>query len=383
MERKQFLDAFRQRFAGEANLYHAPGRVNLIGEHTDYNDGFVFPMALDRYTQIAVGRRNDRLIRLYSLNMEEAAEFSLDSGPQRRSHWSDYVAGVAVLLESAGHRLPGADLLIYSDVPVGSGLSSSAAIEVASALALLGVTGAHMDSLELARLCQKAENQFVGMNCGIMDQFISLHGKAGHALLLDCRSLDYRMVPLSVEAVRIVVCNTMVKHELGSSQYNIRRAQCEEGVDRLRAFHPGIRALRDVTLTDFERTASAIPEPVRSRCRHVISEDERVMASVDALEANDLAAFGRLMNASHDSLRTDYEVSCAELDLMVELARAARGCLGARMTGGGFGGCTVNLVEVQHVEQFCRRIREGYSARTTLMPQIFISIPSQGAGRVQ
>ena len=379
MNRTDLLQVFHQRYGRQPRIFRAPGRVNLIGEHTDYNDGFVFPMALDRYTSVAVSARTDRKIAAFSVNMNDEITFSLDDNSVRRRHWSDYIAGMAHMLEKTGHAIPGADLLIYSDVPVGSGLSSSAALEISAALAFLSLSGDSLPGAQLAKLGQAAENQFVGMNCGIMDQFISVHGQADHALFLDCRSLDYQLVPLASERTRIVVCNTMVKHELGASEYNKRRRECEEGVRQMQRHWPEIKALRDVTLEQFSGIASELPEPVGRRCRHVISEDERVLDSIRHLMAGQLDRFGELMNASHDSLRDDYQVSCRELDIMVEIARRIEGCLGARMTGGGFGGCTVNLVELDCADDFCQQVDAAYHKETGLSPAIYTSVPSQGA----
>jgi galactokinase len=373
---------FRNHFSGTPRMFAAPGRVNLIGEHTDYNDGYVFPMALNFYTHVAIAPRTDRNVQIWSENMQEVIMFSLDQNSGQRRHWSDYIAGVANELEKAGYGLPGADMYIESEVPVGSGLSSSAALEMSTALALLSLIDAEMAGADLARLGQRAENHFVGMNCGIMDQFISVHGQADHALLLDCRSLDYVHVPLPSSDARLVVCNTMVKHELGSSEYNKRRAECEEGVRLMEKTFNGITHLRDISLKQFDAVKNQLPEIVRMRCRHVISEDERVTSSMERLAADDLKTFGILMNASHDSLRNDYEVSCEELDLMVELARALPGCLGSRMTGGGFGGCTVNLVELNYVPSFVEKIVAQYKERRGLEAKVYVTVPSQGAHEI-
>jgi len=353
--------------------------VNLIGEHTDYNDGFVFPMALNRYTTVAVSARTDRQVNIWSENMQESCSFSLDLNQKKRDHWSDYIAGVACVMEGKGIRLPGADLYVESSVPVGSGLSSSAAVEIASALAFLGTADRTLAPAELAGLGQLAENRFVGMKCGIMDQFISVHGERGHALFLDCRTLEYRQVPLAPERVQIVICNTMVKHELGASEYNRRRAECREGVGILKQVFPEVDALRDVTPEQFEEYRGEMPETVRKRCRHVIRENGRVLDSVEALEGGDLERFGRLMDASHISLRDDYQVSCRELDIMVEIARGLPGCLGARMTGGGFGGCTVNLLEGGAVEGFREEVARAYRKETGLEPVVHVSVAGAGA----
>jgi galactokinase len=279
-------------------------------------------------------------------------------------------------------ELSGADILIHSEVPVGSGLSSSAALEVSTALALLSVNEHQMDLKKMALLCQKAENEFVGMKCGIMDQFIACFGQQDSALFLDCRSLEYQLIPLSHEEVSVVVCNTMVKHELGASEYNKRRAECEQGIQIMSQQLPGIKALRDVSLQQFNDLREMLPQIVRKRCLHVISENARTRQSAKALNDGDYARFGRLMHASHESLRDDYEVSCKELDIMVEKADAIAGVLGARMTGGGFGGCTVNLVKKGKEHDFSDEIAQQYEAATHLKPEVYICNPSQGAHEV-
>ena len=371
----QTFDAFR---SGGARIYRAPGRVNLIGEHTDYNDGFVMPAAIDLITHAAIRPRDDRKLIVHSETFSEIVESDLDEpDPRARGHWSDYVRGVAVTLERAGYRLRGADLAIRSDVPIGAGLSSSAAIEVATGLAMLRNSGIAIDRVELAKLCQQAENEFAGMRCGIMDQFISCCGKAGAALMLDCRSLEHRVLPLP-ENVRLVICNTMVKHELGSSEYNTRRAECETGVMHFAKLLPDIQALRDVTLSDLERCGHDLNEVILKRCRHVITEDARVIEAAAALERGDLHGFGKLMAESHRSLRDDYEVSCPELDAMVELAVQVQGVYGARMTGGGFGGCTINLVDADSVAQFKRIVAPGYEQVTGFAPEIFACSTTDG-----
>ncbi|MEA3489373.1 MAG: galactokinase [Candidatus Omnitrophota bacterium] len=382
MKTAEIAEKFGRYFSDSPRLFSAPGRVNLIGEHTDYNDGFVFPMALEYCVVVAVSRRSDRQVNIRSENMGDSISFSLDDNLKKRNHWSDYTAGVARMLELEGIRLPGADMLVDSSVPLGAGLSSSAAIEISSALAFLSTADQEMKPADLALLGQRAENQFVGMNCGIMDQFISVHGKKDHALFLDCRSLSYRQVPLPSGKVKIVICNTMVKHELGASEYNKRRTECEEGVRILKEYYPEVRALRDVTIEQFREAENALPDVVRKRCRHVISENQRVLDSLDALQGDDLDRFGHLMDGSHDSLKADYEVSCPELDRMVEIARRLPGCLGGRMTGGGFGGCTVNLVVKDVVDDFCSQISGSYEEAAGIRPQIYISTPFPGAHEI-
>ena len=380
------MEPGRQESAGslprQGRVFRAPGRVNLIGEHTDYNDGFVMPAAIGFYTFVTVAPRPDRKLLVFSENFSEEVEFDLDEErPKARGHWSDYVRGVAVTLQQAGYDLPGATLQIRGEVPIGSGLSSSAAIEVATGLALLSNAGLVADKVTLARLCQRAENEFVRMRCGIMDQFISCVGEADKVLMLDCRTLDFKLLPLP-EAVRLVISNTMVRHELASSEYNVRRAECVAGVEILAQKLNHVRALRDVGEAELEQQRSLLPDVIYRRCRHVVSENARVLAAAEALEQNDFERFGELMNKSHFSLRDDYEVSCRELDLMAELARSVTGVFGARMTGGGFGGCTVNLVRADSVEQFKTVVGPGYLQATGITPNIYVCQAANGASEV-
>lgn len=378
----QLFESFRARFGTASNIYRAPGRVNLIGEHTDYNEGFVLPAAIGFCCWVAAAQRGDRKLVIHSENFKETIEASLDSlSPPAKKHWANYPLGVAWALEQAGKRLSGANLFIAGEVPLGAGLSSSAAIEVAAGFALLNQSGHKINRVELAKLCQRAENEFVGARCGIMDQFVSCHGRAGHALLLDCRSLNFEPVKLPA-GVQLVICNTMVKHELGSGEYNARRAECEEGVRALRAVLPEIRALRDVTLAQLEKHRGILDPKVFTRCRHVVTENERVMKAVEAFNRGDIKALAPLMRESHRSLRDDYQVSCEELDLMVEIAIAQRGVLGARMTGGGFGGCTINLVEDAAADEFKQNVSAQYFLRTGLSPEMYVTSASEGAQQV-
>ena len=363
-------------------IFRAPGRVNLIGEHTDYNDGFVLPAAINFSTWVTLAPLQDTRLEIFSENFDEQITIRLgDKDIKARGHWSDYVIGVAVVIQKAGHSLRGAHLKIRGEVPIGSGLSSSAALEVATACALVANSNLKIDRLELAKLCRRAENEFVGARVGIMDQFVSLHGKANKALLLDCRSLHYELRPLSTDA-SLVVCNTMVKHELASSEYNQRREECEAGVKHLAQMLPNVTALRDVTLEQLEKYGKDMPPVIYRRCRHVVTENARVLEAGEALVRDDRNRFGQLMYESHRSLRDDYEVSCEELDLMVELARKIEGVHGARMTGGGFGGCTVNLVAREHEENFKRFVTEGYERETKLKPEIFVCEPADAASEV-
>jgi galactokinase len=374
----QLRKNFFERFGTQPRLFRAPGRVNLIGEHTDYNDGFVFPAAIDRFTWVAAARRPDRRIVFRSENMRETAEINLDALPAKGAgKWPDYPIGVAWALENAGLRLCGANLSICSSVPIGSGLSSSAALEVSVGYALLDLAGYMIDRKQLALLCQRAENDYAGARCGIMDQFVACHGQAGRALLLDCRSLEYRACALP-QGIRLVVCNTMVGHELGASAYNQRRAECEEGVRLLSAALPGIRALRDVSAEQLAAHRNLLPDVVYKRCLHVVTENERVHQFAQALQANETSKLGPLLAASHASLRDDYEVSCRELDLMVEIAWRQPGVCGARMTGGGFGGCTINLVEESNADLFQHNVAAEYAAGTGKQPEVYICDASRG-----
>jgi len=375
----ELSDLFRKMYGGECRLFRAPGRVNLIGEHTDYNDGFVMPAAVDLDCWVAIAPAPTRTVEIHSSNFKQSRAFHLDQ-PQALRDWSDYVQGVAIMLEQSGYRFPGAKILVASDVPMGSGLSSSAALEVATGLALLDLQPASWNRLLLAQLCQRAENEFVGARCGIMDQFVGCNGKAGHLVLLDCRSLDARYLAVP-ENARWVICNTMVKHAIAAGEYNVRRSQCEEGVSLLSRSLPGISALRDVTLEDLERLRTTLPPIIHKRCLHVITENHRVQWAAAALEQRHLQRFGHLMAESHRSLRDDYEVSSPELDLMVELANKLNGVYGARMTGGGFGGCTVNLVAAEAIPEFTTRIAKAYQARMGVVPEIRVCTASEGAAR--
>ena len=380
VEREVLRQAFVKTFGRAPRLFRAPGRVNLIGEHTDYNDGFVLPMAIDRETMVAAAPRDDRRVRALSLNRSEQAGFDLDSpGPPRRGVWLDYVEGVARALEQQGARLTGTDLVIASDVPAGAGLSSSAALEISTGFALLSVAGLEVDRVRLALAGQRAEHEYVGAMVGIMDQFVAALGRKGHALLIDCRSLEHRAVPLDTTRVAVVICDSRVKHDLADSEYNVRRAECERGVELLREVLPEIRALRDVTIEEFERHAQVLPEPVRRRCRHVVTENDRTLRAVEALTRGDLEEMGRLMKCSHRSLRDDYEVSCAELDLLTEIAGNFAPCLGARLTGGGFGGSTVNLVRRDALAEFQSLVTTEYQRATGKTPNIYVSDAGDGA----
>jgi galactokinase len=376
-------ECFRAKFGGTPRLYRAPGRVNLIGEHTDYNDGFVMPVAIGFYCWAAIGPRNDRKLHISSREFPEDVEVDLSSEAAQPSHtWSDYPVGVAVQLQKTSFPLTAANVLIHGEVPIGAGLSSSASIEVATAMALAETSRHAIDRRELALICQRAETDFVGMKCGIMDQFISLCGRKSHALMLDCRSLQFELVSIP-DSAKLVICNTGVKHKHAGGEYNRRREECEAAVRALKQALPSIDALRDVRKEDLDQHRALLSEVALKRARHVVSENARVLEAATALRAGDLPKVGATMNESHKSLRDDYEVSCAELDLMVDLAHQQQGVYGARMTGGGFGGSTVNLVDARHADAFAQNIAKAYRAETNIAPQIYVCDPVDGAGSVQ
>ncbi len=364
-------------------VYRAPGRVNLIGEHTDYNEGFVMPAALGFQCWVAVSPRTDRKLIICSQEFPDEAHVDLSPGVLQRSRtWSDYPVGVAMELEKAGYRLCGANLLIHGEVPIGAGLSSSASIEVGTALALSETAGHSIDRVQLARICQRTENEFVGTRSGIMDQFISLQGRANHALMLDCRSLEFEYVPIP-ESVRLVICNTGVKHTHAGGEYNRRREECEEAVRSLQKALPNIRALRDVSKEQLEEYRGLLSEVAYKRAKHIVTEDERVLKGMEALRTRDLRRFGQYMAESHESLRDLFEVSCAELDLMVELANRQPGVYGARMTGGGFGGATINLVDAGSAAAFGESVAEAYQKETGITAAVYVCMPADGASLVE
>ena len=379
MELRDLAQQFARPSVVRSSIFSAPGRVNLIGEHTDYNEGFVMPSAIGLRTRVAISPRPEPTLLIKSREFPQIFEFDLNDLPQRATGaWCDYVLGVAVVLQQKGYALQGASLFVESEVPIGAGLSSSAAIEVASALALIRLAGGTLDPVEMAMLCRYTENEFIGARVGIMDQFVSCLGKAGHALLLDCRSLDFELIPIP-HKVRMVVCNTMVKHEHASGEYNRRREQCEEGVKILAKWYPELRALRDLSIDQLAQRSNDLPATIFKRCRHVVEENERVREGAHYLGAGDLNGFGKLMRESHRSLRDLYEVSCRELDIMVEAAEGIPGYYGGRMTGGGFGGSTINLVEATYADAFADQIGARYHQATGIRPDVYICSAADGA----
>jgi galactokinase len=377
----EILNEFGHHFGWDTSpaIYRAPGRVNLIGEHTDYNLGYVLPVALEMACYVAIAPSRDGTLRIRSQDLD--AEFSIGVAEiphaQPQDSWHDYVIGVAQQLVKAGTDLSGANLLIRSEVPTGSGLSSSAALEVGTAFALLN--GRSMNPLDIATLGQRAETQFVGVPVGIMDQYASVFGRENAAIQIDCRSLGHEYVTLPPD-VSVIAVNSMVKHELGSSAYRERVAECKAAVEALRATDPNIKSLRDVTLDVFVKVQETVPPIPRQRARHVISDTQRVLDFAKAAEANDLTEMGRLFVASHRSMQYDYEISCEEIDFLVDTAIKIPGVYGARMTGGGFGGCTVNLVKPDVLTHFYDQLTALYSQKYSLKPAFYNCKPANGAG---
>src|SRR5208337_5249063 len=375
-----FRSMHRERFHADPAVFVGPGRVNLIGEHTDYAEGFVMPAAINFATLAGISPRTDGKIAIYSENQGEEKVFD---GVQAKGikHWTDYPMGVVSILTGEGHKIPAFSLSIWSDVPLASGLSSSAALEVATAIAVLDLIGASYPGPVLARLCQRAENEFVGANCGIMDQFISINGKKNHAMLLDCRDLSFKLAPIPAN-VALVIANTMVKHSVAGGDYPTRRAESETACAVINSHRGHVPFLRDATLEDLDKWGHKMAPKSLLRGRHVISENLRTVAAAKALLKGDMKELGRLMAEAHRSYSKDFEGSCAEADTMVELANELPGLIGARLTGGGFGGCTINLVEQGQAKAFAEELGRHYAAKTGIQPQIHICHASDGAHRV-
>ncbi len=378
------LKAYHKQQTGDdaPRIFQAPGRVNLLGEHTDYSGGFCMPAALSFNTLIAATTRPDRTLRLHSLDYQETVSVPLDDLESWRTgegagHWGAYLAGAAWSLNERGIVITGADFSVSGNVPQGAGLSSSASVEVASATALLALAGASLPGPQIALACQRAENVYVGAPCGIMDQYISACGVAGNALAIDTRALSAELAPIP-DALRLVVCNSMVRHSVGGGEYGQRRQEVEEAAAAI-----GVKELRDATLADLEAASSKMSLEAFKRGRHVISDSQRVLDGVAALRSGDTAGFGRLMSAAHISYRDDFEASCEECDLLVELAMDLPGCLGSRLTGGGFGGCTVSLVTAGAAENFAAALQARYKEKTGVLAQVFICEIADGAGAIE
>jgi galactokinase len=382
---RRLVEEFHRRYPeDDPTVVRAPGRVNLIGEHTDYNEGYVLPIAIERDIRFAVRARRDRIVTLYSLNFDQESRIDLDAvTPDPQTPWSNYIRGMAVELTGAGYLLHGMDGVIEGNIPIASGLSSSAAMEIAAGLSFCAVSKQEVEPPELALLAQQAENNFLGVRVGIMDQFVSRMGHPGRAVFLDCRSLAYELIPVPAEEYLFVVADSRQSRKLAGSAYNERRAQCEAAVQALRSRLSHVCSLRDVCPDDLIRHGDVLEDVLLRRARHVVTENQRVLDAVAALRANDLVRFGVLMNESHDSLRDDYEVSSAALDALVAAARGQDGCLGSRLTGAGFGGCTVSLVHRDAVDAFRTEVGRAYTAACGAEAQFYLTRPAAGAGLVR
>jgi len=375
---------FKEKFTDTGlakGAFSAPGRVNLIGEHTDYNEGFVLPMAIEKKIIMLGQLRSDRLVQVFDLGYKVEIKFSLDRlSPSKKDTWVNYLMGVMDEIQKAEYVLQGANLIFTSNIPQKAGLSSSAALEVVTALTMARLNLLKIEPVKMARLCQQAEKNFVGVACGIMDQYISCLGQKYYALFIDCRINDYDLIPFKDQNYQIVICNSRIQRELVNSEYNKRKEECKIAAEffnhRLKR---EIRALRDVTINEYKNYQAQLPEVTARRARHVISENYRVQIGVQALREGNFSTFGQLMIESHQSLKDDYEVSCVELDLLVDLALKQEGVLGARMTGAGFGGCTVNLLKRDYVDAFGKRIKKEYKKITGIKPDIYVTLPAEGA----
>jgi len=361
--------------------FSAPGRVNLIGEHTDYNEGFVLPIAIGKKIIMLGQLRNNRLIQVFDLGYKAEVKFSLDNlFPSKKDTWVNYLMGVMDEIQKAGYPLQGANIIFNSNIPKGAGLSSSAALEVVTALTMAKLNLLKIEPVEMAHLCRRAENNFVGVACGIMDQYVSCLGKKNYALFIDCRSDDYELIPLKDHNYQIVICNSKIQRGLVNSEYNKRKEECKIAAEFFKhKLNREIRTLRDITIDEYKKYQEQLPEVTARRARHVISENYRVQAGVKALREENFSAFGQLMIESHQSLKDDYEVSCTELDLLVDLALKQEGVLGARMTGAGFGGCTINLIEKNYIDGFKKSIKNEYKKITGINPDIYVTPPAEGA----
>ncbi len=369
---------FKELYNGEPVIVRSPGRANLIGEHTDYNLGFVLPCAIDKAIYFAVAPRKDTMCRLYALNMNESFETSIDELRKSKKGWPNYLMGVLDQLNKSGYSFSGFNCVFGGDIPVGAGLSSSAALEAGLAFTLNHIFDLGIDKLSLVKIAQKAENEFVGVQCGIMDQFINIFGESGAVLRLDCRSLEYQYFPFEFDDVAIVLFNSNVSHSLASSQYNQRRTECTEGVNQIKKYEKHVESLRDVSADMLTACKSTLDPTVYRRCKYVVEENNRLLQACAALGRKDLKAFGRAMVQTHDGLSRDYEVSCKELDYLVDLVRDNPHVYGSRMMGGGFGGCTINLIETGSVDSLGKMVSEKYFQKFGIKTALYITSISSG-----
>jgi len=379
---KTISNKFAELYSTDPSFYCAPGRINLIGEHTDYNNGFVLPAAIDKAIYFAVSKNGLNKLRLFSIDYNQGYEIKIDNLKKTDVVWANYLIGVAVQFQKNKMSFDGLDCVFAGDIPLGAGLSSSAALECGFAVCINDIYQFNIDKKQLILMAQKAEHEFAGVKCGIMDQFASVFGKSGHVVRLDCRSLDYEYHPLTNDVVDIILCDTKVKHSLASSEYNIRREECEVGVEMIKEKYPHVDSLRDVSPAMLEEFKSQMTMFVYQRCHYVVNEIIRVEEACKALENHDFTTLGKLMYQTHDGLNNEYKVSCDELNVLIEIARQNPDVLGARMMGGGFGGCTINLVKKGCSEKFINNVIEEYPKKTGLHTEIYRLTIADGAGKV-
>ncbi len=377
------ISKFKELYSQQPIVVRSPGRVNLIGEHTDYNNGFVLPAAINKEIYFAVAPNNSNAFRVYSFDLKEQAEFDLNQIEKGDIGWANYLLGVIAQIQRAGHQLPGFDVVFGGNIPIGAGLSSSAAIECGLGFALNHIFNLNIEKFALVKMGQKAEHEFAGVMSGIMDQFANMFGKENHVVKLDCRSLDYQYYPFQITDYRIVLCDTQVKHALASSEYNTRRKECETGVALLQKHYPEVQSLRDVTEEMLAAHQSEFDAVIYKRCRYVVQENNRVEAACRDLENDDLIAFGQKMFASHQGLQHEYEVSCPELDFLADLARQDEAVIGARMMGGGFGGCTINLVKLDGLDVFTQKMTAAYQQHFNVLLKTYIAEIVGGTGLME
>ena len=384
MNNKKIIETIEKKFSQLFNqkslLVRSPGRVNIIGEHTDYNEGFVLPAAIDKAIYIALAKRDDDIIKIYSNEFEEEHESQLNNLQPLKQHWANYVLGVADQLQSRGYKIQGFNMVFDGDIPIGAGMSSSAAVECATAFGLNDIFGLNIPTIELVEISQKAEHTFAGVLCGIMDQFASMFGKKDHLIKLDCRSLDYEYVPLKLDGIKIILMNTNVKHSLASSEYNTRRLQCTEGVAMVKDFIPEVHSLRDVTMPMLDKYVKPKDDIIYKRCKYVLEENTRLLQAAEDLKKGDITSLGKRMFMSHNGLKNEYEVSCEELDFLVDFVRSEKNVLGARMMGGGFGGCTINLVKEEAIDNLVQRASQAYLENMNKELTVYVSEIGDGTG---
>lgn len=382
MDLKLIQDKFKTLFSKNPLLVRSPGRINLIGEHTDYNEGFVLPAAIDKEIVLAVAKNDKSFCRLYSHDFQEMAEFSLQEIKPTKTAWANYVVGVVDQFQKAGYQLDGFDCVFGGDIPIGAGLSSSAALECGTAFALSQLFELEIEKEQLIKFAQNAEHEFAGVQCGIMDQFASIMGKENQAIRLDCRSLSFSYFPINLQNYQLILCDTQVKHSLASTEYNTRRQECEAGVKVVQGKYPEVKSLRDVSLSMLNEVKEQLDPKVWKRCSYVIEENERLLSGCEMLEKGDIAGFGQKMYGSHDGLSDKYEVSCRELDFLVDFTWDIPFVVGARMMGGGFGGCTINLLEVEKTASFKETISKAFKEQFNVELKTYEVVITDGTRRV-